>query len=63
MVACRLVAMKAKFRIEGDGGLYTTTPGVERMDVTCAPVIAYRACKNAGQGVNHQWFHECASFD
>ena len=63
VVARRLVAMKAKFRIEGDGRLYTTKPGAEPMDVTCAPVIACRVCKNAAWGVQHHCFHECPGFD
>ena len=36
VVARRLVAMKAKFRVEGDRRLYTTKPGAEPMDVVCA---------------------------
>ena len=48
-----VVAMKAKFRIEGDRKLYTTKPGAEPNDVTCAPATACRACKNAGRGVQH----------
>ena len=63
VVARRLVAMKAKFKIEGDCRLYTTKPGAEPMDVTSAPVTACRACKNAGRGVKHHWFHECPGFD
>ena len=63
VVARRLVAMKTKFRIEGDHRLYTTKPGAEPMDVTCAPVTACRVCKNAGWGVKHHWFHECPGFD
>ena len=63
MVARRLPAMKAKFRIEGDRRLYTTQPGAELMDVTSAPVTASRACKNAGRGVKHHWFHECPAFE
>ena len=58
-----MVAMKTKFWIEGDRGLYATKPGAEPMDVTCAPVTACRACKNAGRGVKHHWFHECPGFD
>ena len=45
--------MKAKFRIEGDRRLYTTTPGAEPMVVTSAPATVCRACKNAGRGVKH----------
>ena len=63
MVARRLVAMKTKFRIEGDRRLYPTKPGAEPMDVMCAPMTACRACKNAGWGVKHHWFHECPGFD
>ena len=63
VVARRLAAMKAKFKIEGDRRLYTTKPGAEPMDVTCAPMTACRACKNAGRGVKHHWFHECPGFD
>ena len=37
VVARRLAAMKAKFNVEGDRRLYTTKPGAEPMDVTCAP--------------------------
>ena len=59
VVARRLVAMKAKFRVEGDRRLYTVKPGAEPMDVMCAPVTACRVCKNAGRGVKHHWFHEC----
>ena len=59
MVARRLVAMKTKFRMEGDRMLYTMKPGAEPMDVTCAQGTACRACKNAGRGVKHHWFHEC----
>ena len=53
VVAHRRVAMKTKFRIEGDRRLYATKPGAEPMDVTCAPMTARRACKNAGRGVKH----------
>ena len=53
MVARRLAAMKAKFKIKGDRRLYTTKPGAEPMDVTCALVTACRACKDAGRGVKH----------
>ena len=63
VVARRLAAMKAKFKVEGDRRLYTTKPGAEPMDVTCAPVTACRACKNAGRGMKHHWFHECPGFD
>ena len=63
VVARRLVAMKTKFWIEGDRRLYTTKPGTEPMDVTCVPVIAWWAGKNAGRGVKHHWFHECLGFD
>ena len=63
MVARKLVAMKAKFRIEGDHRLYTTKPGAKPMDVTCAPVTTCRACKNAGRGVKHHWLHKCQVFD
>ena len=52
-MARRLVAMKTKFRIEGDRRLYTMKLGAEPIDVTCAPVTACRACKNAGRGVKH----------
>ena len=55
-MARRLVAMKAKFRMEGDRRLYTTKPGAQPMDVTCAPLTACRACKNAGWGVKHHGF-------
>ena len=58
-----LIKKKAKFKVEGAGRLYTTKPGAEPMDVTCAPVTACRACKNAGRGVTHHWFHECPAFD
>ena len=44
MVARRLVAMKAKVRMEGDHRLYTTKPGTEPIDVACAPVTACRVC-------------------
>ena len=57
VVARRRAAMKAKFKVEGDRRLYTTKPGAEPMDVTCAPVTACRACKSAGRGVKHHWFH------
>ena len=63
MVARWLAAMKAKFKVEADRALYTTKPWAERMDMTCAPVTASRACKNAGRGVKHHWFHECPGFD
>ena len=63
VVARRVVAMKAKFRIEGDGRLYTTKPGAGPVHVTCAPVIACRACKIAGRGVKHRWFHEFPGFN
>ena len=63
VVARRLAAMKAKFKVEGDRRLYTTKPGAEPMDVTCAPVMACRACKNAGRGVKHHWFHQCPGLD
>ena len=53
VVARRLVAMKTKFRIEGDRRLYTTKLGAQPMDTMCAPVTACRARKNAGQGVKH----------
>ena len=53
MVARLLAAMKAKFKVEGDRRLYTIKPGAEPMDVTCAPVTAWRVCKNAGRGVKH----------
>ena len=62
VVARRLAAMKGKFMIEGDRRLYTTKPGVEPMDVTSAAVTACQACKNAGRGVKHHWFHECPRF-
>ena len=63
VVAPRLAAMKAKFRIEGDRRLYRMKPGAEPMDVTSAPLTTCRACKNAGRGVKHHWFHECPGFD
>ena len=63
MVAQRLAAMKAKFKVEGDSRLYMTKPGAEPIDVTCAPVTACRVCKNAGTGVKYHWFHECPGFD
>ena len=63
MVARRLVAMKTKFRTEVDCRLYTTKPDAEPMDVTCAPVTACQACKNAWRGVKHHWFHGCRSFE
>ena len=63
MVVRRLAAMKAKFKVGGDRRLYPTKPGAEPMDVMCAPVTACRACKNAGGGVKHHWFHECPGFD
>ena len=63
MVARRLVAVKAKFRVEGDRKLYTAKLGAEPMDVTCAPVTVCRACKNAGWSVKHHWFHECPGFE
>ena len=63
VVARRLAAMKAKFRIEGDRRLCTTKPGTEPMDVTSALVTACRACKNASKGVKQHWFHECPRFD
>ena len=44
VVARRVAAMKAKFKVEGDRRLYTTKPGAEPMDMTCAPVTAGRAC-------------------
>ena len=46
-----LVAMKAKFKIEGDCRLYTMKPGAELVDVTSAPVTSCRACKNAERGL------------
>ena len=63
VVARRLAAMKGKFKIEGDRRLYTTKLGAEPMGVTCAPVTACRACKNAGRGVKHHCFHEFPAFD
>ena len=63
MVARRVAAMKAKFKVEADRRLYTTKLGAEPMDVTCAPATACRACKNAGRGVKHHWFHECLGLD
>ena len=63
MVARKLVAMSAKFRIEGDRRLYTTKPGAEPMDVACAPVTTCRACKNARRGVKYHWYHKCPGFD
>ena len=63
VVARRLLAMKAKFKVEGDRRLYTTKPRAEPMDVTCAPLTTCRACKNAGRGVKHHWFHECPGFE
>ena len=62
-MARMLVAMKAKFRVEGDRRLYMAKLGTEPMDGTSAPVTACCACKNAGQGVKHHWFHECPGFD
>ena len=59
VVARRLVAMKAKVRMEGDHRLYTTKLGTEPMDVACAPVTACCVCQNAGRGVKHHWFNEC----
>ena len=49
MVARRLVAMKAKFKVQGDRRLYTTKPGAEPMDVTCAPVTACWALQECGE--------------
>ena len=63
VVARKLAAMNAKFKIEGDRKVYTTKPGAEPMDMTCAPVTACRACNNAGRGVKHHWFHECPGYD
>ena len=63
VLARKLVAMKAQFWVEGDRRLYTAKPGAEAMDVTCAPVTACPACKNAGRGVKHHWFHECPGLD
>ena len=63
VVASREATMRAKFKVEGHRRLYTTNPGAEPMDVTCAPVTACRACKSAGRGVKHHWFHECPGFD
>ena len=63
VVAKRLVAMKSKFRIEGDRRLYTAKPGTEPIDVSSAPLMACKAYKNAGRGVKHHWFHECLGFD
>ena len=63
VVARRLAAMMAKFRIEGDRTLSTAKPGAESMDVTSAPVTACRAYINAGRGVKHHCFHECPAFD
>ena len=40
VVARRLAAMKAKFKVEGDRRPYTTKPGAEPVDVTCAPATA-----------------------
>ena len=57
VVARRLAAMKAKFKVEGDRRLYTRKPGAEPMDVTCAPVTVCRACKNAGRGVKHHFMN------
>ena len=62
-MARRLAARKAKFRIEGERKLYTMKPGAMPMNVTCAPVTACRACKNAGKGVKRHCFHECPGFD
>ena len=50
VVARRQVAMKSMFKIKRDDTLYTTKLGAELMDITCAPVTACRACKNAGRG-------------
>ena len=63
VVARRLAAMNTRFKVEGDCSLYTTKPGAEPMDVACTPVTACRACKSAGRGVKHHWFHECPGFD
>ena len=63
VLARRLWAMKAKFRIEGDRRLYTTKPGAEPMDVTSARVTTCRARNNTGRGVKHHWFHECPRSD
>ena len=62
-MARRLVDMKTKLRIEGYLKLYTTRPGAEPMDVTCALLTACEACKNAGRGAKHHWFHEYPGFD
>ena len=43
VVARRLAAMKAKLKVEGDRRPYTTKPGAEPMDVTCAPATVYWA--------------------
>ena len=37
--------------------------GAEPMDVTCAPVTACQACKNAGRGVKHHLVNKCPGFD
>ena len=63
MVARRLAAMKATLKVKGHRRLCTTKPGAEPMDVTCGPVMACWACKNAGRGVNYHWFHECPGLD
>ena len=48
VVARRMAAMKAKFKVEGGRRLYTIKPRAEPMDMTCVLVTACRACKNAG---------------
>ena len=63
MVAQRLAAMKAKFKVEGDRRLCTKKRGAEPMDERRAPMTACRACKNAGTGVKHHWFHDRPGFD
>ena len=62
VVAHRLAAMKAKFKVEGDRRQCPTKLGSEPMDVTCAPVMACRACKNVGAEVQQHRFHECPGF-
>ena len=61
-MARKLVAMKAKFWVEGDRRSYMAKPGAELMDVTSAPTTVCRACKHAGRGVQHHWFQSASGW-
>ena len=62
VVARRLVAMKAAFRVQGDGITYMAKPGAKPMYLRCAPVTPSVLSKNGGRAVKHDWFHECPGF-